>query len=98
MTGGRMSMDRHEFLRGAMATASASFAHTITGEPPVAVESTAVQALLHVQRLVDAASDRLRGALTNARSFDPALLQALEHIKRRSEAIAAQVDEALPLG
>jgi hypothetical protein len=93
-----MSIDRNEFLRGAMATASASFAHTLTGEPPATVESTAVQALAHVQRLVDAESDRLRGALTNARSFDPALMEALEHIKSRSEAIAKQVDEALPLG
>jgi hypothetical protein len=93
-----MSVDRNEFLRGAMATGSASFAHTITGEPAATVDSTAVQALLHVQRLVDAASDRLRGALANASSFDPALLHALDNIKRRSQSIAAQIDEALPLG
>jgi hypothetical protein len=93
-----MSIDRSEFLRGAMATGSASFAHSLTGHAPATTESSAIATLQHVQRLVDAASDRLRGALLNAESLDPALLHALDNIKRRSQAIAAQIDEALPLG
>ena len=90
-------MDRNEFLRGALAAGAASFAERITGERTPAHAATLV-ALEHVQRLVDAASDRLRGALAEASVTDPAVTTALGCIKGRAQAIAAQVDSALPLG
>lgn len=90
-----MSVDRNEFLRGAMAAGAASFAQRIAPDAPSG--STAI-ALDHVQRLVDAASDRLRGALADASADDPTVGAALLRIKGRAQAIVAQVDEALPLG
>jgi hypothetical protein len=92
------SMSRNEFLRGAMAAGAASFAESLTGERAAVEPSVTVQALGHVQRLVDAASDRLTGALADAGEIDPAVITALHTIKARAQAVAAQVDEALPLG
>ncbi len=91
-------MTRNEFLRGAMAAGAASFAHSLTGDTAAATPSTSLQALGHVQRLVDAASDRLSVALTDAGSVDPSLIGALESVRARALAIAAQVEAALPLG
>ncbi|HEV8535545.1 MAG TPA: hypothetical protein VGR87_07485 [Candidatus Limnocylindria bacterium] len=51
-----------------------------------------------MQRPVDAASDRLRVALVDGGTIDPAVLSALQAIRGRAQAIAAQVDQALPLG
>ncbi|HEV8468306.1 MAG TPA: hypothetical protein VGR46_01760 [Candidatus Limnocylindria bacterium] len=91
-------MSRNEFLRGAMAAGAASFVESLTGERAAVEPSATVQALGYVQRLVDAASDRLTGALADAGEIDPAVITALHTIKARAQAVAAQVDEALPLG
>jgi len=48
--------------------------------------------------LPDAASDRLVGALADARDIDPAVVSALETITEKARAIAGQVEMALPLG
>jgi len=57
-----------------------------------------VHELANVMRLLDAASDRLVGALADPNGIDPAVVAALENIKQKAETIAAQVDTALPLG
>jgi hypothetical protein len=46
----------------------------------------------------NAASDRLVGALADSHGIDPAVVAALENIKQKADAIAEQVDTALPLG
>ena len=54
--------------------------------------------LANVVRLLDAASDRLVGALADSRGIDSAVVAALENIKQKAQAIAAKVETALPLG
>ena len=49
-------------------------------------------------RLLDAASDRLIGALADARGIDPAVVAALENIKEKADTIAAHIETVLPLG
>jgi len=49
-------------------------------------------------RLLDAASDRLVGALADAKGIDPAVVAALESINEKARTIAGQVEMALPLG
>jgi hypothetical protein len=49
-------------------------------------------------RLLDAASDRLVGALADARGIDPAVVAALETINEKALEIAGHVETALPLG
>jgi len=49
-------------------------------------------------RLLDAASDRLIGALADPGGIDPAVVAALELIKQKAETISVQVETALPLG
>ena len=91
-------MSRNEYLRGAMAAGAASFAESLTGERAPAEGSATAQALGHVQRLVDAASDRLTGALADAGQIESEVVTALHTIRARALAVAAQVDVALPLG
>jgi hypothetical protein len=91
------TMNRNEFLRGAMAAGAASFAESVTGSKPAQLSAT-LAALAHVQRLVDAASDRLDGALADVASIDPSVVAALRNVKARALAIAGQVDTVLPLG
>lgn len=93
------TVDRNEFLRGALAAGAASFASSVATnyiahlEPP-----SAVHELANVMRLLDAASDRLSGALGDARAIDPALVAALEEISDKAREITGQVETALPLG
>ena len=93
------TVDRNEFLRGALAAGAASFASSVATnymahlEPPAAVHE-----LANVMRLLDAASDRLIGALADARGIDPAVVAALENIKEKADTIAAHIETALPLG
>src|SRR5438876_4986387 len=98
--GGRAmsDMSRNEYLRGAMAAGAASFAESLTGERASVDGSDTAQALDHVQRLVDAASDRLTGALADAGQIESEVVTALHTIRARALAVAAQVDAALPLG
>ena len=49
-------------------------------------------------RLLDAASDRLVGALADARDIDSAVVAVLQPINEKAHAIAGQVETALPLG
>jgi hypothetical protein len=51
-----------------------------------------------VQRLIDAASDRLTGALADPGQIEGEVVTALHTIRARALAVAAQVDGALPLG
>src|SRR5438552_77035 len=76
--GGRAmsDMSRNEYLRGAMAAGAASFAESLTGERASVDGSATAQALDHVQRLVDAASDRLTGALADAGQLESAVVTA----------------------
>src|SRR2546428_7584203 len=66
------TVDRNEFLRGALAAGAASFASSVATnyiahlEPPPAVHE-----LASVMRLLDAASDRLIGALPMPAGFNP---------------------------
>jgi hypothetical protein len=93
------TVDRNEFLRGALAAGAASFASSVATNYTAHLEpSPAVHELANVMRLLDAASDRLGGALADTRGIDPAVVAALETIKEKAIAIARQVDRALPLG
>jgi len=93
------TVDRNEFLRGALAAGAASFASSVATNYIAHLEpSPALHELANVMRLLDAASDRLVGALADPNGIDPAVVAALENIKQKAETIAAQVDTALPLG
>ena len=93
------TVDRNEFLRGALAAGAASFASSVATNYTAHLEpSSPVQELANVMRLLDAASDRLVGALADARDIDPAVVSALETINEKARAIAGQVEMALPLG
>ena len=92
-------VDRNEFLRGALAAGAASFASSVATNYIAHLEPTpAVHELANVMRLLDAASDRLMGALADVKSVDPAVVAALETIDEKARAIAGQVETALPLG
>jgi hypothetical protein len=91
--------DRNEFLRGALAAGAASFASSVATDYTAHLEpSPAVHGLANVLRLLDAASDRLNGALADPDGIDPDVVAALENIKLKARAIAGQVEAALPLG
>jgi hypothetical protein len=93
------TVDRNEFLRGALAAGAASFASSVATNYTAHLEpSPAVHELANVMRLLDAASDRLVGALADSRGIDPAVVAALEAINDKALAIAGQVETALPLG
>ena len=93
------TIDRNEFLRGALAAGAASFASSVATNYIAHLEpSPAVHELANVIRLLDAASDRLVGALADPRGIDPAVVAALENVKQKANTIAEQVDTALPLG
>jgi hypothetical protein len=93
------TIDRNEFLRGALAAGAASFASSVATNFTAHLEPTpTVHELANVMRLLDAASDRLAGALADPRGIDPAVVAALDRIKRKAHAIAGQVETALPLG
>jgi len=93
------TVDRNEFLRGALAAGAASFASSVASNYMAHLEpSPALHELANVMRLLDAASDRLVGARADPNGIDPAVVAALENIKQKAETIAAQVDTALPLG
>jgi len=93
------TVDRNEFLRGALAAGAASFASSVATNYIAHLEpSPAVHELANVMRLLDAASDRLIGALADARGIDPAVVAALENIKAKADTIAAHIETALPLG
>lgn len=92
-------VDRNEFLRGALAAGAASFASSVATNYIAHLEPTpAVHEFANVMRLLDAASDRLMGALADVKSVDPAVVAALETIDEKARAIAGQVETALPLG
>src|SRR6266850_146225 len=97
---GRMAtVDRNEFLRGALAAGAASFASSVATNYIAHLEpSPALHELANVMRLLDAASDRLVGALADPNGIDPAVVAALENIKQKAETIAVRVVTALPLG
>ena len=101
------TIDRNEFLRGALAAGAASFASSVATNYTAHLEpSTGVHELANVMRLLDAASDRLVGALAAGapdgvgapRGIDPAFVAALQSINEKARAIAGQVETALPLG
>ena len=103
------TIDRNEFLRGALAAGAASFASSVATNYTAHLEpSTGVHELANVMRLLDAASDRLVGALAAGAgipdgvgapgSIDPAVIAALQSINEKARAIAGQVETALPLG
>jgi len=91
--------DRNEFLRGALAAGAASFASSVATNYIAHLEpSSAVHELANVMRLLDAASDRLVGALADVKGIDAAVVSALETINEKARQIAGQVETALPLG
>ena len=93
------TVDRNEFLRGALAAGAASFASSVSTNYIAHLEpSSSVHELANVVRLLDAASDRLLGALTDVKSIDAAVVAALETINEKAREIAGQVETALPLG
>jgi len=93
------SVDRNEFLRGALAAGAASFASSVATNYTAHLEPTpAVHELANVMRLLDAASDRLVGALADVTGIDPTVVAALETINEKARTIAGQVEMALPLG
>ena len=93
------TVDRKEFLRGALAAGAASFASSVATNYIAHLEpSPAVHELANVMRLLDAASDRLIGALADPGGIDPAVVAALELFKHKAETISVQVETALPLG
>jgi hypothetical protein len=93
------TLDRNEFLRAALAAGAASFASSVAANYTAHLEPPApVHELANVTRLLDAASDRLAGVLADSRGIDPAVVSALETVKRKADAIAEQVEAALPLG
>ena len=93
------TVDRNEFLRGALAAGAASFASSVATNYTAHLEpSPTVHELANVVRLLDAASERLIGALADPEGIDPAVVAALESIRAKAHAIAEQVQTALPLG
>jgi hypothetical protein len=93
------TVDRNEFLRGALAAGAASFASSVATSYTAHLEpSPAVHELANVMRLLDAASDRLVGALSAPAGIDPAVVAALENINEKARKISGQVETALPLG
>ena len=93
------TVDRNEFLRGALAAGAASFANSVATNYIAHLEPLpAVHGLANVMRLLDAASDRLAGALADVRGIDPVVVATLETINEKARAIAGQVEMALPLG
>ena len=93
------TVDRNEFLRSVLAAGAASFASSVATNYTAHLEpSPAVHELANVMRLLDAASDRLIGALSGAGGIDMAVVAALENIKEKADTIAVQVETALPLG
>jgi hypothetical protein len=93
------NVDRNEFLRGALAAGAASFASSVATNYIAHLEpSSAVHELANVMRLLDAASDRLVGALADVKGIDAAVVSALETINEKAREIAGQVETALPLG
>ena len=93
------TVDRNEFLRSVLAAGAASFASSVATNYTAHLEpSPAVHELANVMRLLDAASDRLVGALAGANGIDTAVVAALENIKEKAATIAVQVEIALPLG
>ena len=93
------SVDRNEFLRSVLAAGAASFAGSVATNYTAHLEpSRASHELANVMRLLDAASERLVGALSGADGIDAAVVAALENIKEKAAMIAVQVEIALPLG
>jgi hypothetical protein len=93
------TVDRNEFLRSVLAAGAASFASSVATNYTAHLEpSAAVHELANVMRLLDAASDRLIGALSGVAGIDAAVIAALENIKQKADTIAVQVETALPLG
>lgn len=93
------TVDRNEFLRSALAAGAASFAGSVATNYIAHLEPTpAGHELANVMRLLDAATDRLVGALSGTVGIDTAAVAALENIKQKAETIAIQVETALPLG
>ncbi|TMF75204.1 MAG: hypothetical protein E6I18_11680 [Chloroflexi bacterium] len=108
------TIDRNEFLRGALAAGAASFANSVATNYTAHLEpSPEVHELANVVRLLDAARDRLVGALPQGQGpqgqgplmgqgpqagIDPDVVAALESIKLKARAIAGHVETALPLG
>lgn len=108
------TIDRNEFLRGALAAGAASFASSVATNYTAHLEpSPEVHELANVVRLLDAARDRLVGALAQGQGpqgqgplmgqgpqagIDPDVVAALESIKLKARAIAGHVETALPLG
>jgi len=93
------TVDHNEFLRAALAAGAASFASSVATNYIAHLEpSPAVHELANVMRLLDAASDRLVGAIADSKGIDPAVVAALETINEKARAIAGQVEMALPLG
>ena len=103
------TIDRNEFLRGALAAGAASFANSVATNYTAHLEpSPEVNELANVVRLLDAAHDRLLGALAQGQGLlmgqgpqagiDPDVVAALESIKLKARAIAGHVETALPLG
>ena len=82
------TVDRNEFLRGALAAGAASFASSVVTNYTAHLEpSPAAHELASVMRLLDA-SDRLFAALSDPGGIDPAVVAALENIKERADTIA----------
>lgn len=93
------TVDRNEFLRSVLAAGAASFASSVATNYTAHLEpSPAVHELANVMRLLDAASDRLIGALSGAGGIDTAVVAALVNIKEKADTIVEQVETALPLG
>lgn len=94
------TVDRNEFLRSVLAAGAASFAGSVATNYIAHLEpSPAAHELANVMRLLDAASERLIGALSGAGGgIDAAVVTALESIKQKADTIAVQVERALPLG
>jgi hypothetical protein len=93
------TVDRNEFLRAVLAAGAASFASSVSTNYIAHLEpSPPVHELANVMRLLDAASDRLDGALANADGIDPVVIAALETINEKAHTIAGKVETALPLG
>src|SRR2546430_16539218 len=93
------TVDRNEFLRGALAAGAASFASSVATNYIAHLEpSPAVHELANVMRLLDAASDRLIGAPADARGIHPAVVAAPQNIKAKAEMIAAHLETPPPFG
>src|SRR5258705_270879 len=84
------TVDRNEFLRGALAAGAASFASSVATNYTAHLEpSPALHELANVMRLLDAARDRLRGAPPDARGIDPALVAGPQTINEKTPEVRA---------